>query len=180
MIIIIEIIWFLLPAGAANMAAPILTILFPQFSYPLDFKKKFRDKRIFGDNKTFRGLMGGTVIGLFVFLLQKFLFSSSTFFQNISFFDYKNISWIVGVLFGFGALTGDIVKSFFKRQLNIASGKSWFPFDQVDWVVGFLLFIYPFVKMSLNVIILSLILGILLHLAIKFIGFLIKVNKKPI
>ena len=162
------------------MAAPVLTILFPRFNYPVDFKKRFRNKRIFGDNKTFRGLIGGTLVGLSVFLLQKFLFSSNIFFQNISFFDYKNISWILGVLFGFGALIGDIVKSFFKRQLNIASGKSWFPFDQMDWIIGALLFTYPFVKTSLNVIILSLVLGILLHLVIKFSGFLIKVNKKPI
>jgi CDP-diglyceride synthetase len=38
-------------------------------------------------------------------------------------------------------MTGDAVKSFFKRRLGITPGKSWFPFDQLDFVLGAILFV---------------------------------------
>lgn len=37
-------------------------------------------------------------------------------------------------------MTGDAVKSFFKRQRDMPPGSSWFPFDQLDFVIGALVF----------------------------------------
>jgi CDP-2,3-bis-(O-geranylgeranyl)-sn-glycerol synthase len=36
----------------------------------------------------------------------------------------------------FGALAGDAVKSFFKRQIGIAPGHRWLGPDQLDFIVG--------------------------------------------
>ena len=36
------------------------------------------------------------------------------------------------------ALGGDLIKSLFKRQVDIQPGQPWFPFDQCDWLIGVL------------------------------------------
>ena len=43
--------------------------------------------------------------------------------------------FLFGAALGFMALVGDAVKSYFKRRRKIARGGSWFPFDQLDFVV---------------------------------------------
>ena len=71
--------------------------------------------------------MGGALCGTLLGAMQQFVFG-------------KPDGFLLGALLGFGAMTGDAVKSFFKRQRGIPPGKSWFPFDQLDFVVGGLLF----------------------------------------
>jgi CDP-2,3-bis-(O-geranylgeranyl)-sn-glycerol synthase len=36
----------------------------------------------------------------------------------------------------FGALFGDITKSFFKRRVGKNRGEDWIPFDQIDFIAG--------------------------------------------
>lgn len=179
MIIFLQIIWFILPAGVANMSASISAKIFPHLNCPIDFGKIFRGKRIFGGNKTWRGLIAGVIMSGLIFVMQKFLFNSYSFVEGMSFFDYQSASWLLGILFGLGALAGDAVESFIKRQINIASGKSWFLFDQIDWVIGSLFLVYPFTKVPIVVIVLTLSLGVILHIFIKFIGYLIGIEKTP-
>ena len=40
----------------------------------------------------------------------------------------------------FGALTGDVTKSFFKRRIGKNRGEDWILFDQIDFIGGALLF----------------------------------------
>jgi len=40
----------------------------------------------------------------------------------------------------FGALIGDIIKSFFKRRIGKKRGQDWIPFDQIDFILGVLFF----------------------------------------
>ncbi|MBR9703121.1 CDP-archaeol synthase, partial [Candidatus Woesearchaeota archaeon] len=44
--------------------------------------------------------------------------------------------WWFGFLAGFGALLGDLVESFIKRQLGFKSGELFFPWDKIDFVIG--------------------------------------------
>lgn len=180
MIIFYQVIWLFLPAGVANMMAAISALIFPKWNYPIDCKKEFRGKRIFGDHKTWRGLIIGILSAGLIFLLQRFLFSSYSHIQNISLINYQNTSWLAGCLIGFGALFGDAIKSFFKRQANIPSGKSWFPFDQIDWIIGAIFVISIFIKLSLSIIVITLILGLIIHLITKVIGYIFKINKSPV
>ncbi|HUR62118.1 MAG TPA: CDP-2,3-bis-(O-geranylgeranyl)-sn-glycerol synthase [Candidatus Thermoplasmatota archaeon] len=43
--------------------------------------------------------------------------------------------FLFGAILGLMALVGDFVKSYFKRRRKIERGGSWFPFDQLDFVV---------------------------------------------
>ena len=94
---------------------------------PLDFGKTFRGKRVFGESKTVKGFLGGALCAAALGAVQQFAFG-------------KSDGLLLGLLLGLGAMTGDAVKSFFKRQRGLTPGKSWFPFDQLDFVVGALCF----------------------------------------
>jgi CDP-2,3-bis-(O-geranylgeranyl)-sn-glycerol synthase len=63
-------------------------------------------------------------------------------------------------LLGFGALAGDSIKSFFKRRVGVKPGKRWFPFDQIDFVIGALAFAsivyFPGWKNALIILLISL------------------------
>lgn len=67
---IILALWFILPAYASNG----LAVVFgrgSRLNKPLDFGHNFIDgRRVFGDGKTFRGLIGGTAFGTLIGAIQ--------------------------------------------------------------------------------------------------------------
>lgn len=177
-IYILKLIYLMLPAGFANMAPIFFKNKYKFLAKPVDLGLKFRGKRILGDHKTLRGYFTGMVLAIIVIYLQKYLMDFS-FFRKISIIDYYNINLLLlGFLMGFGALFGDSVKSFIKRQLNIEPGKPFVPWDQIDYSIGaivFLSFIYKFEFIDMISII---IIFFLLHLLIRNIGFFLKINKE--
>src|SRR3989338_255015 len=118
--------YLMLPAYFANMA-PVIFKKISFLSYPVDFSKKLGNRPIFGKNKTFRGFFFGILLAIIVSYIQFELYKTVSF-RNISFFNYGN--WILfGFLMGFGALAGDLAKSFFKRRAGIKPGDRFIPFD---------------------------------------------------
>jgi CDP-2,3-bis-(O-geranylgeranyl)-sn-glycerol synthase len=177
-------IWFFGPAGLANMAPVIANNIpaFQKYTYPLDFKKTYRGKRIFGNNKTFRGLIAGICMGAFAGMLQVVLYKNipwiGTFTENI---DYGSMySIIFGAALGFGALLGDAVESFFKRQLDIEPGKSWPIFDQIDLIVGASLISLLFVTQPWYIYVTAFCLILLLHPITNVISWLLGLQKEPL
>lgn len=175
--------WFFAPAGVANIGAffsgklPILKRL----SYPVDLKMKFRGKRILGDNKTFRGFICGTLLSIGIVYLQIFLFRNISFVRESMLLDYNSINPILfGTLSGFGALFGDSIKSFFKRQLNIPPGGSWFPFDQIDYIFGGIFFISFYIRLGYLEYIALFLMWFLLHPLTTLIGYILKLRKSPL
>jgi CDP-2,3-bis-(O-geranylgeranyl)-sn-glycerol synthase len=79
---------------------------------------------------------------------------------------------------GFGAMFGDLMKSFFKRRRNIKPGQSWAPFDQLDFIAGAILFLSPFVRLKFKNIIILLFASPILHIASNHIGYYLGINKK--
>ncbi|MBW3020982.1 CDP-archaeol synthase [Candidatus Woesearchaeota archaeon] len=155
--------WLFLPAGIANMT-PVLVKFIPFFNYPLDFNKKYKNKRIFGKNKTFRGLFFGIIMSMITAYFLGYLMS----IPNLLFY---------GFLMGFGAIMGDAIESFFKRQKNISPGKSFVPFDQIDWIIGSFLMVKLFYNISWIYLLTSLILFGLLHPLINLLGYVLKIKK---
>jgi CDP-2,3-bis-(O-geranylgeranyl)-sn-glycerol synthase len=181
--VILEALWFFLPAGIANMA-PVAAAKLPglrRFNTPMDFGKSWHGQRIFGANKTWRGLAVGIAVATIVIGLQKYLFSRSLFVTEISWFDYRPTSvWLLGPLFGTGALLGDAIKSFFKRQKNVSPGSSWFPFDQIDYIVGSCLLSLFVVRLPLANYTWVLAVGLGGHVIIVYLFYLMGVREKPI
>ena len=174
--IILEAFYFMLPAYFANMAPVLCRKLFKNINYPLDFNKTLNKKPILGKNKTFKGLFFGVLFAVIVAFLQ-FKLQKYNFFSSISIMNYNN--WLViGFLFGFGAITGDAVKSFIKRRFNIKPGTRFVPWDQIDFVIGALLFISAVYVSSIKMIIVILIMSFLLHILSNHFAYYTKIRKE--
>lgn len=181
--------WFFLPAGLAN-ASPVFFNKIPfisRWNTPLDFGLIRGGKRLFGDNKKWRGLIGGILVAaLTVYLQYKLARSSVTgvglvisqLSDKVNYFDSR-ILWL-GPLLGFGALAGDAIESFFKRRVGVKAGESWFPFDQTDYIVGGLLASLLVVRLSLAQYLAIFIIYFGLHLISSYVGYLLKLKQKPI
>ena len=166
---------FFLPAGLAN-SAPVLATKIPyvkNWNTPLDLGATVHGERIFGDNKTWRGLLAGIFVGMLVAWAEALLsFDRAT--------DHTLWFVLVGGLMGFGALAGDAVKSYFKRRAHIAPGQSWFPLDQIDYILGGLLAITPFVQWYPGLIVRVIVIYFGLHMAVNYFAYLVGINKRPI
>lgn len=173
---VVKVIWFIAPAGVANMMPVFLKPVFNFLAYPVDFNKTINGEPIFGKNKTWRGVVVAPIVGTLVFWLQKQLFQIHGI-PSISFFDYSTAPLWYGTLMGAGAIIGDLIKSFFKRRLRIPPGVSWFPFDQIDYVVGAVLFIAPWYFPGGKRFVEILLVGLVLHVLTNIIGHLIKLRK---
>ena len=177
-------LWYFLPAGFAN-AAPVFANKIPllqKLGMPIDAGKSFRGKRIFGDHKTVRGFAAGVLIGSLTGLIQYLLYTHLGWVQNFSLIVYTSAwqSLLLGALLGFGALFGDAVKSFFKRQFSVASGKSWFPFDQIDYIIGGLLFGSIIIDLPHSDYLWIGLVWFLIHPVATFVGWLLGLKDSPI
>lgn len=141
---LIQSLWFMLPAAVANMTPVFLA----RFNV-LPFLGQPISKKYFGSHKTWRGILGGIMLGLVTVQLQWYFEPQLP--SSLLLFGYRAHglfqSFILGFLLSFGILGMDMVKSFFKRKRGIAPGSKWFPFDSLDsWgalLMGFLMFIPP-------------------------------------
>ena len=167
-LLILKALYFFLPAYLANMAPPLLQWI--PFNKPI-YEKKF------GSHKTWRGLIAASIIGILTFQLQIYLFQFE-FFNKISLINYPDFTILLGFLLGFGAIIGDLVKSYYKRKNKIAPGKSWMPYDQIDFVIGGILLSFFVYVPTVSVIVFLLILSPLLHIVTNIIGYWLKINKR--
>ena len=136
--IIVQAFWIILPAYIANASAKL-----SGGGKPIDFGKKYKDKkRILGDGKTWNGLIIGTLMGMISgFALSiAAVYINNTEYSFIGITDFLGFPYMILITFSisFGALSGDIIESFFKRRRGINRGKDWIPFDQIDFILGFL------------------------------------------
>jgi CDP-2,3-bis-(O-geranylgeranyl)-sn-glycerol synthase len=162
-LLIVEALKFVFPAYCAN-AAPVLV----GGGQSMDSGKKFLDgKPIFGKNKTFRGFFFGLAVGSGVGLLESLVFQG----YPVAF----------GLLLSLGALLGDLTGAFVKRRLGIAPGGLLPIIDQVDFILGAVLFSLPLSLqvMSWELVLVVLVITVPLHLATNFGAYRLKLKSNP-
>lgn len=168
--LIITSLYFFLPAYAANMAAA----TFAKFNLPLS---QTINIKLFGSHKTYKGFYVGYLAALLTLILQKYFYTQDIVLDFYTLLNYAEINiFLYAFLFGIGALTGDLIKSFFKRRLNKKPGSSWPPFDQIDLVLGTTLFLLPFYKVPAEVFLTVLIVTPLLNLPTNFLAYKLKLK----
>jgi CDP-2,3-bis-(O-geranylgeranyl)-sn-glycerol synthase len=168
-------LWFFLPAGVANVM-PVLVAKMPYFrelETPVDGGHRYHGKRILGDHKTWRGLISGVAAAVLFIWLQEILFIHNSWARHASQqINYSSLPFFtLGFLLGFGALFGDMFKSFIKRQINVPAGHSWFPFDQIDYITGGLLFSTLAVHLKALQYLWIVLLWFSIHLVTSYLGF---------
>jgi CDP-2,3-bis-(O-geranylgeranyl)-sn-glycerol synthase len=169
--IILQAMYFFLPAYLSNMAPVIFSKINP-FSQPVDGGKKLGSTRVFGANKTWGGLLIAIITGTLVFYIQQRA-GNNTF----ALLDYTTLPLTFGLLMASGAILGDLAKSFVKRRLHKKSGSQWFPIDQVDYVIGALLFTRFMYTPPANVMITLFILAPFLHYGMNYLAFLLRLKR---
>lgn len=177
---IFSLLYFFLPAYFCNMTPPIakrLKIL-ESLAFPINGGKIFFDKKPFlGSHKTWRGAILGFLVGYFVFLIQKILFSFA-FFQKISLIDYsQKKAFLFAFLLLLGAIFGDLFFAFVKRRLNLKEGAPFLPFDQTNYVIGAAIFAGPFLKFSFLFWVKLFFLTFFLHVFFNRLGYWFGIHK---
>ena len=172
--LIIKASWLMLPAYIANPTAVVFG-----GEAPIDLGKKWKDgRRIFGDGKTFRGLIGGTACGVVLGLIQMQV-TSLSFLGTFTFLSIITLS--------FGALLGDMTKSFFKRRLGYERGAKFPLVDQLDFVAGAWILTYAFDPAWFSdhflaypwIMVTVILFTPLLHRLTNIIGYYAKLKKEP-
>ena len=151
----------------------------------MDLGLCLRGKRLFGDHKSWRGLTINVVFCTIGSTVQAWFQGEDLLPRWLFLMDYTRYGFLVGILLGLGMTLGELPNSFLKRQLDIPPGKSkkgflgviFFLYDQVDLTIGIWIFLFFLVKPSLLMVVLSLLLTLLLHVAISIVGYLLKMRK---
>jgi CDP-2,3-bis-(O-geranylgeranyl)-sn-glycerol synthase len=160
--LIIGALEFIFPAYCAN-AIPVLA----GGGLQIDFGKKFFDGRpLFGKNKTFRGFFAGLIVGAAVGCLESVVF------------DYHIL---LGFLIPLGALFGDLTGAFMKRRLDIPPGGLLPIVDQVDFIIGAIVFSLPlsFQMLSWQLVAMMMAITVPIHLLTNFVAYKLKLKSNP-
>ena len=151
----------------------------------LDLGLSIRGRRIFGDHKTWRGLMINVVFCTLGTMTHAWLQNKGYLPPWLLLLDYRKDGYLVGILLGLGMTLGELPNSFLKRRLEIPPGKrkkgllgvAFFLFDQVDLAIGIWVFLFFLIRPSLLLVLWSFLLTIVLHMAISSVGYLLGMHK---
>lgn len=161
---LLQLLYFMLPAYLANMAPP-FTRRWKGWNRPIH-------ARLLGEHKTVVGFALGVLTGLVAAAAQA---SIST---PLALVDYRY--WLpLGLAFGFGAMAGDSFKSLLKRKVGVAAGARWFPFDQLDFVVGALLLVAYWARLSWSDVATILIVSLIGDLLVNRFAFRLHIKDTP-
>lgn len=158
---------------------------------PLDGGKKFYDgKRIFGENKTFKGFIGMIIWAVLATVLWGWICSLSEALNTNNYIylsNENNISFnvYVGFLYGLAYAVFELPNSFIKRRINIVPGKKatglkgvLFVFiDQADSILGCLLVLEIFYPMTIGFYFLFLFIGAFTHIVINIILYSLNLRR---
>ncbi|MCW4000025.1 MAG: CDP-2,3-bis-(O-geranylgeranyl)-sn-glycerol synthase [Candidatus Bathyarchaeota archaeon] len=167
-LIVAQALIFIFPAYCAN-GTPVLA----GGGKKMDFGRNFVDgKRVFGNNKTWRGFFFGWLVGVGVGLAEGAVFG------------FDNYPVAFALLIPLGALLGDLTGAFIKRRLDIAPGGLLPVVDQVDFVVGAVVFSLPlalagWAGVNWAVAITVLLITPPIHLFTNYLAYKLKLKKNP-
>jgi CDP-2,3-bis-(O-geranylgeranyl)-sn-glycerol synthase len=160
-LLIVAALKFIFPAYCAN-ATPVLA----GGGTKMDFGKNFYDgKRVFGNNKTFRGFFFGWAVGMLV--------------GSVEYVVFPGFPVLFIVLIPLGALLGDLTGAFIKRRIGIAPGGLLPIVDQIDFVVGAVVFAIPLAIVSWELAVTVLLITPPIHLFTNYLAYKLKLKRHP-
>lgn len=160
------------------------------FAQPIDFGKSFRDRRIFGDNKMWRGLIMMPLAAALVFAL----FAAARDLLppwiergmwHLSAYQFALLGFVAGAAF----MLAELPNSFLKRRLGVAPGFAprqpalavfCFVLDRVDSVLGTLIALSLFVPLALMTWWWALFFGALVHAFFSTLLYFLHLKARPL
>ena len=175
-------------AGIVNSIFCKISIL-NSLKKPLDFNKKIKGKRIFGDNKTWKGLIGYIIFNIIFMILVGIIYKACNI-EKLNFFYINHDNTIlynllIGFLLGLFYALFELPNSFIKRRLDITPGKTidgpkkyFFIFlDQADSVFGVALVVWMFYPIGIGIYLLYILVGALTHIIINMLLYFLHLRK---
>ena len=159
---------------------------------PIDFGKCLPDgKRIFGDNKTYKGFVGMILFGAVLSVLWGFAAKGSQTLSSLNYFyrNYDNTvlyNLLIGSLMGFAYALFELPNSFLKRRIGITPGKNdisgfkrvfFIFFDQADSVFGCVLVVCAFFPLPVWFYFAYVLVGAVTHIVFNMLLYFCKLRK---
>jgi CDP-2,3-bis-(O-geranylgeranyl)-sn-glycerol synthase len=175
--------WLMLPSFLPNSAAVVFG-----GGMPVDLGRSWKGKRLLGDGKTWRGLIGGICAGISLGILELYIAFP---FDDVDFFGFGGFPSNMGVVVALavGSLLGDMAGSFVKRRLDIGRGDKAPIMDQYTFLLGsfvLVLLAYPgwFIDTFWNdhgwiSLLAVLVITPILHRGVNIIGYKMGLKKVP-
>lgn len=179
-------------AGVLNMIWCKLPFLL-SINKPIDGGIILSDnRRLFGDNKTWKGLIGYVVLNALSSVLWGLIVLNSQVLSSYNWIYVNNnntipFNLVVGILLGVAYALFELPNSFLKRRLDIEPGKTtsgpkrvlFIILDQADSLFGCVLVICIFYKLSLLLYFAYVAIGALTHIILNMILYLSRLRKNP-
>lgn len=176
-------------AGILNMIWMKLPIL-KKIQTPIDCNKNFIDKkRIFGNHKTWKGIIGYLILNIIMMPIWGFI-CKITSLGRLNYFYIQNentlvFNLLIGLLLGLAYSLFELPNSFLKRRLDIAPGKTpsglkkiiFVILDQADSVFGCVLVVWLFYDMTFSFYFIYVALGAITHIILNMILYFLKLRK---
>ena len=157
---------------------------------PMDFGKTLSDnKRIFGDNKTWKGFFGYILLNTICALLWGAVCSKAGI-EELNFFYANNkntflFNLLIGILLGLGYALFELPNSFLKRRLGITPGKTisgawralFIVLDQADSIFGCALVVWLFYDLGIGLYLLYVLVGAFTHIIFNMLLYFCKLRK---
>jgi hypothetical protein len=170
---LLQLLWLAVPvivSGLVHLTVLRLDLLPGLRVLPIDGKAMFRGKRLFGDNKTWRGaVITITTMSVTAWALAQLDACCWHLPTLVPFAETHPIAW--GMLLGTGYIAGELPNSFIKRQIGIGPGQSGSGFvgsvfwviDQIDSLAGMLVFTWPVWQPPLVLVLLLVAIMLVAH-----------------
>ena len=176
-------------AGIANMIwckSGILKVA----KVPMDGGRCLKDgRRIFGDNKTWKGFLGYVILNVIAALVWGII-SNAASLNSLNFF-YANhdntfsFNLLIGFLLGLGYAAFELPNSFLNRRLDVRPGMTlpgaWTVFfiflDQADSLFGCVLTIWIFYDLGIGLYLLYVLVGALTHMVLNMLLYFVHLRK---
>lgn len=179
----------LIVAGMANMAFCRSSILSSWYR-PIDQGLVLSDgKRLFGDNKTWKGFVGMMFFGAFFQWMWGFVAATFPLLLELNLvydtqLNTAAFNLLFGLLLGFAYVLFELPNSWLKRRFDVEPGKLamrytsfFFVLDQIDSLIGCVLVLAMFRPISLSLALSFVLLGALTHVGINQILYGLKWRK---
>lgn len=177
-------------AGVLNMIWCKLPIL-SSLKKPIDNGVCLSDgRRLFGDNKTWKGFVGYLLLNTLCMVLWGLLCLSifALNSRNFFYFTYSNtigFNLLIGLFLGLGYSLFELPNSFLKRRLDVEPGKTktgfWKVFfvilDQADSLFGCVLVVAIIYPMSIGFYLLYVAIGALTHIVFNMLLYFARLRK---
>ena len=184
---VVQVLYLFAPllASAALSGVVLRFDLFPALRRPIDAGLSFHGNRLFGDNKTWRGVVVAVIGSIATAAVQKAIEAQT---RAVALVDYRDLSaiWFGGAMAA-GAMLGELPNSFVKRRMGIPPGGTsrgskavlFYVWDQTDLLTGAWPLLSVWMRPSTLVVLVSFALALTIHPLVALVGHAVGARRSP-